>query len=525
MAAEERRRAAKLFRVGVIKQETAVGIFFSVWLLAIGLLHVLRDTPNPVTTATSTTANARSSSSISNRGLLLPSPLQARDSLRLRVGAGAGQLKTKAKTKTQMPPMEMDEITGFLSDWLTTLHEHMSRPTIKKAKAEEIWEAFHNLTLHTLYPWDQAYLTRMPPRREDGSIFLSVASYRDDNCPHTLEEAYAKAKIPEQLFVGLVQQNCYEDCRTGIMEDGKSKPTDPDPDCYASFCSSDVGRRHCASGRVRVLQVKEPESLGPYMARYFASKLWDGESFYMQIDAHMTFMQDWDAISLVGLNKAPSDKPVISHYPPGHLQDLKQFETKPASRICGPIFTANTIRLEGSMMYDHIKVDTPRFAPVVGAGYFVAHSSFLKEVPFDPFLPWIFMGEEIIISSRLWTSGYDMFSPAQAVVGHIYFRKHQPKFWESVHRTFSMGVHNPLEALVVERVQYQLGFPESSRDMLPKSILTAVDEYSMGTVRSLHSYMRMIGMNATTKEIETMTWCEQGRPPPGFEEYDSLYTS
>lgn len=87
------------------------------------------------------------------------------------------------------------------------------------------------------------------------------------------------------------------------------------------------------------------------------------------------------------------------------------------------------------------------------------------------------MGEEIILSSRLWTSGYgthtnrintffflethtkddyltmsrshiaaaDMFSPAQAVVGHIYFRRHQPKFWESVHRAFTMGVHNPLE--------------------------------------------------------------------------------
>jgi hypothetical protein len=31
----------------------------------------------------------------------------------------------------------------------------------------------------------------------------------------------------------------------------------------------------------------------------------------------------------------------------------------------------------------------PRFAPFVAAGYFVAHSSFLREVPFDPFLPYV----------------------------------------------------------------------------------------------------------------------------------------
>jgi hypothetical protein len=42
------------------------------------------------------------------------------------------------------------------------------------------------------------------------------------------------------------------------------------------------------------------------------------------------------------------------------------------------------------------------------------------------------MGEEIIMSTRLWTSGYDIFSPSQSVVGHMYVRRHQPKFWETV---------------------------------------------------------------------------------------------
>jgi hypothetical protein len=91
------------------------------------------------------------------------------------------------------------------------------------------------------------------------------------------------------------------------------------------------------------------------------------------------------------------------------------------------------------------QLSKPRFAPFTAAGYFVAHSDFLREVPFDPFLPWIFMGEEIIMSSRLWTAGYDIFSPIQSVVGHIYVRRHKPKFWESVHRAFTDGVHNPLQ--------------------------------------------------------------------------------
>jgi len=134
------------------------------------------------------------------------------------------------------------------------------------------------------------------------------------------------------------------------------------------------------------------------------------------------------------------------------------------------------------------------------------------------------MGEEIIMSSRLWTSGYDIFSPNESVVGHMYVRRHKPKFWESVHRAFTNGIHNPLQMLVLDRVKYQLGYPEAARDMLSvKSILTAVEQYSMGTERPLEDYLRIVGMNMTTKEIHYTGWCEKGYPPPGFEKYDALY--
>jgi hypothetical protein len=50
-----------------------------------------------------------------------------------------------------------------------------------------------------------------------------------------------------------------------------------------------------------------------------------------------------------------------------------------------------------------------------------------SQVPFDPFLPWIFMGEEISMSARLWTAGYDIFSPTVNVLNHYYVRRHYPK--------------------------------------------------------------------------------------------------
>lgn len=248
------------------------------------------------------------------------------------------------------PPMELDEIVEYLTNWIHTLHDTLSQ--YKRAKYEGIWQAYHDLAVKTLYVWDRDYLSRMPPRRDDGSIFLSLATYRDENCINTIKWAYENAKNPENLFVGLVQQNCHADCKSGILEGGKIEPVEPDQDCYKAFCEGE-GKKYCERRQVRVLDIDEPESLGPYAARYFASKMWYGEQWFMQTDAHMTFAKDWDATSIRMLEAAPSKKPVISHYPPSHAVDLQKQATSPASRLCGPIFAtsdleAQIIRLEGA---------------------------------------------------------------------------------------------------------------------------------------------------------------------------------
>jgi UDP-GlcNAc:polypeptide alpha-N-acetylglucosaminyltransferase len=126
------------------------------------------------------------------------------------------------------------------------------------------------------------------------------------------------------------------------------------------------------------------------------------------------------------------------------------------------------------------------------------------------------------MSTRLWTHGYDIFSPAQAVLGHMYVRSGKPKFWQSVNRA---GMNQErLEWLVLQRIHNQLGYPEAARDMIQtQSILTGLDLYGMGTERPLKEYLQSVGIDVVQKEITVTGWCESGRPPPGKEEYAHLY--
>jgi hypothetical protein len=52
------------------------------------------------------------------------------------------------------------------------------------------------------------------------------------------------------------------------------------------------------------------------MARYLGGKFYRGEQYYLQIDSHSEFIQDWDAHLIQMVEDAPAEKPVISTYPP-----------------------------------------------------------------------------------------------------------------------------------------------------------------------------------------------------------------
>ena len=183
---------------------------------------------------------------------------------------------------------------------------------------------------------------------------------------------------------------------------------------------------------------------------------------------------------------------------------------------------------QAAQEFDGVYHPVPRFAPFVAAGYYVAHSGILKDAPYDPFLPYIFMGEEIIMSSRYWTHGYDIFAPAYSVVGHIYERKHKPKFWETIDRLFEVeGINDDLGLVALERVKHQLQYIESSRDYIKeKTVLHGLEHYTMGTERSIWDYLDMAGIDPIHKVInkQNVAWCVLGVPPPFYgKNFTKLY--
>ena len=437
----------------------------------------------------------------------------------------------------------MAGIHAILQRFLLALHES-NRHFATDAKTENdreglrdrVIQAYFDLANKHLIPFDKAYRGKnIFPVREDGSIFMSLASFRDHLLGATLKEAFRKSEHPERLFVGAVIQNCFGDeytCKTGAQVVGKDKngrpqtkvsDAPPDKNGVEEFCNDPSYKKYCEAGQVRALYVNETESLGPAAARYYASKLWGGETYYLQADAHLRFAPKFDSRYIDEVKAAKNyPKAVLSSYPPGFSEsDPDYVGGTTGARLCTCEFShsdveEHIIRINTGGHCTNDQVDGPTQIAFIAAGFFFARAEFLRDVPFDPFLPWCFMGEEIALSSRAWTSGWDIYAPRQNLIAHQYRpgRMGLPKFWGSVGRLFGRpgpGFNTRLQKKIIKRVKNLVGYPEVSSEEVKKDgdelVLTDLEFYGMGTERTREAYVDFTNIDFSTKSCKNMQWC------------------
>lgn len=241
-------------------------------------------------------------------------------------------------------------------------------------------------------------------------IFVSIASYRDKLCSDTIKSLYENAKYPKNIYLGICQQNKIndDDCLKGLDID---------------------------NSRIKIIRIPHTEAKGPTYARYLCANLWNQEEYFLQIDSHTKFVKNWDIKCILSIKKLKkiSNKPVLSHYP-RNFNDYKNYDKNKK-------FKVSYIKHFYYNKYNIIKYDGARIidtknsfikTPFVTGCMLFAESSFLKEIPFDQNLDYLFTGEEILHSLRFYTYGYDVYIPNQNILFHYYIRDDNPKLWDDL---------------------------------------------------------------------------------------------
>lgn len=308
-------------------------------------------------------------------------------------------------------------------------------------------------------------------------IFVSIASYRDTLCHDTLVHLFTNAKHPERVHVGLCQQN----------------KSPPDPDCLGSSLEW--------KKNIRVLRLSHKEARGPTYARYLCSQLYDDEDYFMQIDSHCLFVKNWDqkAIDMVDQveSQTASKKVVLSHYP----AEYKDYKPEPPKNESVTHITQCFFNDDGLLSFKGALFKKPGPLPrrnaFIAGGFIFARGALVREVPFDPHLPFLFTGEELLLSTRFFTHGWDVYTPNANIVYHAYTREGEPKFWDD-HRLETRDVHLKVKMLT--------GLMDVAPEKITnKKVRESLADYGQGTERTLESFYELVGVDPKTKTVSKPT--------------------
>ena len=225
------------------------------------------------------------------------------------------------------------------------------------------------------------------------TIFVQIASYRDTELPLTIRSAIDSAKHPERLRFGICWQ--YDE---------------------QTFLDLD---EFINDSRFRISQFYYEQSKGCCWARNQTNLLYRDETFTLQIDAHTRFAQNWDERFIRALKSINSDKPLLSTYPaPFVYKDGAEFRhTNHGMQrlILNRMMSNLTTVFKGEVVDDRSKPVPSKF---IGAGQIFTLGRFCREVEYDPGL--YFSGEEISLSARAYTHGYDFYCPNEDLLWHFY---------------------------------------------------------------------------------------------------------
>ena len=135
----------------------------------------------------------------------------------------------------------------------------------------------------------------------DERIFVSIAAYRDPQLLSTINECLSRCRFPDRLRFGIFWQR---------GSDELSSPWFADP-------------------RFRVLEIDWLQSKGTCWARAEIMKLWDGEGWYLQLDFHHRFADDWDVKILQQARLTGSRRPLLTAYAPPYRAGDAQLRNVP----------------------------------------------------------------------------------------------------------------------------------------------------------------------------------------------------
>lgn len=316
-------------------------------------------------------------------------------------------------------------------------------------------------------------------KKMKNKIFIQIASYRDPELLPTIRDCINKAKYPENLTFGICWQRDNEESLEEFTNDN----------------------------RFQILDYHWSKSKGLCWARSEIQKLWRGEEYTLQLDSHHRFLKNWDEELINMMHLVDSNKPILTSYAGMYRpEDNKLLNTEPYKMVASNFTPGGTILFRPHSIENWEELKAPIPARFVSGHFFFTIGQHCEEYKYDPNI--YFAGDEISLSIRSYTLGYDLYHPHKTIVWHEYTREGRTKHWTDFSKENQ-------DKKIVERPWWEMDNDSKKRlrHMLQEednSIDLGV--YGLGSVRSHAEYENYAGINFKNRKLHPNTL--KGIDPP-----------
>lgn len=306
-------------------------------------------------------------------------------------------------------------------------------------------------------------------------IFLHLPSYRDPELVPTIKDALKQAKYPERLVFGI--------CRQYKEEDG--------------FDNVDEFRE---DSRFKIVDMEYGFARGlPYARAVINEMLLADEEYILQLDSHHRFAKNWDETLIKWHNGLEKDgyKPILTGYLP-HYSPLHKDEGRadvPWQQQAASFYPHGTIFIRPAKLEGWEEMDKPAPSRFLSGHFCFARGEWAKEIRHDPEI--YFSGEELNLTVRSYTHGYDFFHPHRLVIWHSTMREERNGMlvWDDQSKRGDNW--NFYQERARKRIRNVLRV-QNDEDVYLKN-------YDLGSVRTLREYEKYAGIHFKKKSFQKYT--------------------
>lgn len=315
-------------------------------------------------------------------------------------------------------------------------------------------------------------------------ILVHLPAYREPELVPTIEDCLKQAKNPKRVVFGICRQYNPDDKFDDLDKYRKDK-------------------------RFKIIDIPYKEAKGlPYARAKINEELLDDEEYILQLDSHHRFAKDWDE-TLVDMHKGLEKKgfkPILTGYLPYYnpYKDPEGRCEEPWQQQFACFYPHGTIFIRPGLLQDWKNRTEPVQSRFISGHFAFARAEWAKEIKHDPQI--YFSGEELNLTVRSFTHGYDLFHPHKIVIWHATMREERSGklIWDDQHKRGENWYQHQQHAW--KRIRNLL------RTQTDKDVdLTG---YDLGKVRTLRDFEKYAGFHFKRKAVQKYTLDNHFPPNP-----------